>query len=523
MADAGMAAPLTARPAPRAAEPALTRRASLNAVQSLLDYTAKLGVGLVITPILVSGLGRTLFGVWEMLSRLVSYMTAADGRPTDALRLLVAREQERGDEGRRRRYVGGALVVWVLFVPLVLAVGAVLVWIAPALTKVAPAQRGGVRLATAFLVASFLAATLAAVPEAVLRGSNMGYKRMGLQAGLSIAGGALAALAVAAGLGLAGLGAVQVGVALLTGVVFWVMVRRYVPWFGAARPARTDVRAVLGTSVWLAVGDVVAKVLLASDVVILGLVRSPAAVTPYVLTGYATRTALGLFYFTVGAAMPGMGAVIGAGEYARAGRLRREILALTWLFATALGATILAWNPSFLGLWVGRSLYSGGWVNLLIVLLTAQTAFIRSDSYIIDAALRPRARVAVGAVSAAVTIGLATLLAARWGVAGLCAGMLAGRAVQSAAYPLLASDALREGRRLATRAAVRPFAVMVLLFLAGTLAGRVLAPTSWLVWAPGVTLTFAAVLLVALAAGLDQDSRRAIVARARTVVGGFRG
>ena len=43
--------------------PSLTGRASLNAVQSLLDYGAKLGVGLVVTPIVVAGLGRSLFGV----------------------------------------------------------------------------------------------------------------------------------------------------------------------------------------------------------------------------------------------------------------------------------------------------------------------------------------------------------------------------------------------------------------------------------------------------------------------------
>src|SRR5947207_13142475 len=57
------------RPAPRA--PTLTGRASLNAVQSLLDYGAKLGVGLVVTPIVVTGLGRSPLGAWVMRNRLV--------------------------------------------------------------------------------------------------------------------------------------------------------------------------------------------------------------------------------------------------------------------------------------------------------------------------------------------------------------------------------------------------------------------------------------------------------------------
>src|SRR5256884_2627652 len=84
---ASMATEAAGLRAPRA--PTLTRRASLNAVQSLLDYGAKLGVGLVVTPIVVAGLGRSLFGGWEMLNRLVTYMSAADGPPPEAPRLLL--------------------------------------------------------------------------------------------------------------------------------------------------------------------------------------------------------------------------------------------------------------------------------------------------------------------------------------------------------------------------------------------------------------------------------------------------
>src|SRR2546422_11503673 len=69
--------------APRPAT--LTQRASLNVIASILDYGAKVAVGLVVVPILVGGLGRSLYGVWEMLGRLVGYMTAGDGRPTQAL------------------------------------------------------------------------------------------------------------------------------------------------------------------------------------------------------------------------------------------------------------------------------------------------------------------------------------------------------------------------------------------------------------------------------------------------------
>ena len=76
-------APTRVAELPLAPESSLTRRACLTAVASFLDYSAKIGVSLFLTPFLVDGLGRSLFGVWEVLVRLVGYLSIADGRPTD--------------------------------------------------------------------------------------------------------------------------------------------------------------------------------------------------------------------------------------------------------------------------------------------------------------------------------------------------------------------------------------------------------------------------------------------------------
>src|SRR5256714_9782254 len=312
--------------APRA--PTLTGRASLNAVQSLVDYGAKLVVGLVVTPIVLTGLGRSLFGVWEMLNRLVTYMSAADGRPTEALRLIVSSRQAVEDDALQRRAVGAALLIWVLFLPLIAAVGAILIWIAPTITHVAPALRGAVRAVTALLLLSFFLTLVAGVPESVLRGMNLGYRRMGLQASLNVLAGLLTVLAVRAGLGLAGLGGAQVAVATVTGGLFWLLAGRYVHWFGVARPRRADVMSLLSMSAWLTVGEAVAKLLLACDVIILGWVVSPTVVTTYVLTGYAARTATGIHVFAAGAPQPGPGGLIGRGDPERARAVRRGLLPL---------------------------------------------------------------------------------------------------------------------------------------------------------------------------------------------------
>jgi O-antigen/teichoic acid export membrane protein len=493
----------------------LTHRATLNVVASLLDYGAKLAVGVVVVPILVSGLGRTLYGVWEMLGRLVGYMTAGDGRPTQALRLVVSNLQGSPDDSAKRRYVGGSLVVWLLFMPLVVLIGGALIWLAPTITKTAPALAAGVRLTAALLTVSLVFGNLASLPESVLRGMNLGYKRMGLQAGLEVVGGALTAGAIYLGLGMMGAAGAQVAFALLMGLTFWWVVKKYVPWFGVERPTRSDVKGLLSLSLWYSAGEAITKLQLASDVLILGMVLSPTAVTAYALTSYAARTAINLQSLAAGGAIPGIGGVIGERQFEKAVQLRNELLALTWLFATTVGATILLWNRSFLTLWVGQVNYAGPWVNLLIVTIMAQTAFVRADAYVIDAALQPRLRVMVTALAATLTIVLATLLTMRFGTVGLCLGIVAGRLTQSFAYPHLVRRCFGVTARPDFWAVGRPLVVMALLFAAAARLGDRILTHHWIVWSGGVVATAAVVLGVALVTGLPAEGRAAVWRRGR--------
>jgi hypothetical protein len=263
---------------------------------------------------------------------------------------------------------------------------------------------------------------------------------------------------------------------------------------------------------------VVAKLLLASDVILLGMLVSSSMVTTYVLTGYAARLALNLYALAAGAATPGLGGVIGEKALAKAARLREEMWIVTWLFATVVGATILMWNRSFLGLWVGSQNYAGTWPNLLISLTIVQSAFIRNDSYVIDAALRPRLRVGVGAAAAALTIALMVLLTPSLGIVGVCLGLLGGRLAQSIAYPMLVRACLGPAPGVGPATHVRPLAMMGLLFAACAWLGQQMLVSSWMAWGACVAITLPALLGVALVTGLPATSRRTVALRARAVL-----
>ena len=491
----------------------LTHKAYLNALASLLDAAVKGGVLAVVTPLVVNGLGSSLFGVWQILARLITYMHAADGRPTQALKWVIAKGQAVDDDELKRRHVGSAMVVWLLFLPVLIGISALLIWISPYITKVPAEMYTTVRLTAGLLVANFLLIQLVSLPESVLRGMNLGYKRMGWQAALNVVGGALTVGALYMSSGLVGLAAGQVILAALTGVLFLVVVKRSVPWFGVARPVFSEVRSFLKLSAWWFAWTAVSKFLMASDILILGMVASSSAVATYTLTSFAGTTLLTLVTIALGAVAPGLGGLIGQKKYEHAAAVRIEMMTVSWLVLAAVGSTILLWNRSFIYLWVGPQHYSGFWANLLMVLMIVQLIYIRNDSYFIDLTLQLREKVIMAVVATIISISFSALLIPRLGIAGLCLGMIVGRLALTISYPLVINKQLGRSIRPELIDALRPAAVITLMFIVSSYLGSVLLAESWIIWAACSGLSFTLALGVGVSAGLRRESRKALIRR----------
>ncbi|HEY0079662.1 MAG TPA: oligosaccharide flippase family protein [Pyrinomonadaceae bacterium] len=497
----------------------LTQRAYLNAFSSFIDYGAKVATVSIVTPLVVAGLGNSMFGVWQMLSRLVTYMQAADGRPTQALKWVIANRQADADFDAKRRQIGSALGVWVMFLPVILGLGVVMVWMAPVVTKVPAEMYLTVRFTCALLVLNFLLTNLVALPESVLRGMNLGYKRMGLQASLNILGGALTFGALYMGWGLKGLASAQVALTLLTGAMFWLVVKKYVPWFGIARSSLKEVRAFLKVSIWWFAWTLINRLLLASDILILGFVASTSAVTVYALTSFAGQTLLSIVTMLIGAVTPGLGGVIGEKKFEKASALRREMRTVSWLLLTAIGSTILLWNRSFISLWVGEERFAGFWPNLLIVLMVAQFVFIRNDAHLIDLTLQLKEKVLMGAIAAVLSIGLSALLIPRLGIVGLCLGMISGRMVLTVSYPFIINSFLGRPADRRLGEALRRALTTLSIYGASGYLGRLWLADNWLVWAACVGVSFAVSLGVASMAGLSTEMRRSLFLRLSMIRG----
>lgn len=498
----------------------LTQKASLNALATVLEHAAMVVVGLVINPLLVTGLGTYSFGLWQVLRQLTGYLSPATGRPTQALKWTVSTKQSSTDYEDKRRDVGSAVLVWLGFLPVLSGAGALLVWLAPSVLAAPPEMVPTVRLAAIFCVATIVTASLVQIPRAVLAGENLGYKRMGLSAILVLVGGGLTALAIHLDLGLVGVAASPLITGFLTGLMFLLVARRHVPWFGVARPARRAARRFLGLSAWFLAWRTIMQVMRASDLVLLGMLASVESVASYSLTMHIPHTIIGLVALIVSATTPGLGGIIGARRFNKAIEVRSELMSLSWLTVVVVGVTVLIWNESFVGLWVGHEHYAGALPTLLIVLMVSQFTLIRNDAAIIDLTLDLRNKVLLGALAALLSLAAAALAVKHLGlgITGLCLGFIAGRSVLSLAYPWMVGRilGLRPSRQLA--AVARPALVATMLFAGAYELREACLATSWPGLVAGVCVTVGVALPLAFFAGMSRELRPRFLDRVRNLL-----
>jgi O-antigen/teichoic acid export membrane protein len=503
--------------------PNLTQSTMLNAASSLLNYGAGIVVVLLLSPFLLTQLGPTLFGTWKVCQRLLTYVSATDGRASQALKWTIANRRSVSSIEQKQQEIGCALVVWLRFLPLMLLAGGLLSWFSPNFIRGLPSEYHLVtRLTCAILVLNLLLHPLKSIPESVMVGMNLGYKTTWINAFSAIVGGVLMAGAVWIGWGLIGLASAFLVVSIIHGLAILYMTRKCLPWLAVRRPEQGEVSRFFSFSIWVLAWTFINKFLLASDIVILGLVSSAPVVAAYTLTFYAIQTSVNLSAILVSSGMPGMGDIVGRGELKKAAAVRSEIMTSSWLLAMVIGTLILLWNRPFIVLWVGAEQFVGYGENFLMVMLMTQLIFIRNDAFIVDVTLEIRTKVLLGALSTAVSLGLAILLGAYWqsSIAGVLIGLIAGRSILSVLYPTLVRKSLRLDKEVSiepTTNVIRLSIVMVVLFASAYYLAQLIKVNSWfeLIYYAAFSSLF--IFCIVFWIGFSGNQRRKMVFRARQI------
>jgi|SRR5690606_30884729 len=484
----------------------LRQRAYLNTVTSFIDYGTKALTSFVVNPFVVNGLGGTLFGVWQMLGQITNYSNLADFKASTVLKWAIARDRENVDEEELRKYVTTTFFLVLLMLPLILIAALAITWYLPEIVKISDDYIFTIRVTFLILISSFILRKFFNVFESILAGMNLGFKRMGLRAVITIIGGGLSVLAIVLDFGLIGLALVSLTTSLIIGVTLMIIVKKNVPWFGLSKFSFKQSKMFFKTSGWFMAWSGIQMILTNSDKVLLGALASPIFVAQYVITTYLPNTIKDIVTQIIGNTLPGMGKLYGNKEFDKLLSVKRQVFVITWLFCCTIGCIGLIFNHSFVSLWIGEDQYAGQFVNLLLILITIQYMFTYNDGILINISLNVKKKVYYGAVAALITILLSILLIEKMGIIGLCIALIGGRLTMSIAYPIIVAKILDHKINFDLKL-FRMMFTMLLLFTFSYFIGESILIRQWFMLLLLVGVMFLIVLVLSYFIGVTKKER----------------
>jgi O-antigen/teichoic acid export membrane protein len=501
-----------------------TRRAGIAASFGYLQFGLALASGILVVPFVLSRVGNEAYGVWLGFGELVAYSAMADLGVLGVLPWLVAEADGRGDRAHMRALVSAGLAAASLAAVVFAALALGLLAVAPGLTGVSPAQRGMVIGPLMLLVAGMAASYPLRVYHAVLAGlQDVAFAgKLGVaQAAMNVA---LIVGLLAAGQGLYALAAAATVPTLVVATASWLRVRRIAPELvrGWRLPSRALLRTVTMQGIGGWVGGLGWRMISATSNLVILAISGPVAAVAYAMTVRLADVLMQMSWQVPDAGLVGLAQLKGEGRAERAGEIAVSILRLTLIGAGAVACSILAFNPSFVSLWVGADRFAGLGTNALIA---AGVVALSLGHSLFSTAATLGARVQIGFATVAqgvVHLGAAVLLGRAFGLAGVAAAALVSTALVAVpAGARLLRRVAGIGAAELWRAVLAPWAVralplLVLAFAVGV-AGRRASP-----WLPAALAPALAVLYVwwmrALYVGLPIPARvRPWLARLRLV------
>ncbi len=433
---------------------AIRRQVALGTAANYVGRLINIGVWFVLTPIIVSHLGSTNYGLWALVASFVAYGSLADLGIASAVTKYVAEYRARGDNETASQLIATALWLYCGLALLVVAAAAIIAPFVPHVLKVPPGEHA----TTSWLVVITAVGVAVQLPSncaiAVLRGLNR-YDLINVI-------GTLAILNLAVGIGvilvLGGkvllITALAVPVTLLwLGPTIW-LIRRTAPElrFGFRGAQRRLARRVLLFSSALFGIQVAQVVKLQSDEFVIGASLPVKAVSPYSIARKLSGLPGQLTSQFVFVLLPLASRMHAEGDAEMLREIYLSGMRLTVALFSIVGGALIIFARPFLLAWVPQAASSADIVVLLTVAALLE-ALISPVSQALQGMNRHQPLVVFALGSAVLNLALSIALIGPLGVRGVAIGTLVATSIEAAIVlpfgaRVLRVRALEVGRRV---------------------------------------------------------------------------
>jgi len=452
-----------------AAEPELSapsrpdwrRGAVRNAAANGLTRVVSLGLGFLLTPVILRAIGAEAFGLWVLVGSIVAYGSLLNLGIGGALTKYIAQHRARNEAAAARATIGAALRLYVLMGLLVAAIGVVLAPLLPKLIAVPPELRLIAQLTTALMAVGLGTGIASSTAPAVLRG----LQRYDVAGAIAIVTSLLAAastlLAIALGWGLVGIVALGVPMPIVSQLLAAVAVRRLAPELSPAvrlvpvpsirSPSDPDAgagpaeepaaavptgltRRILGFSWPVLLLDVAGMLQSKTDEIVVGVMLSLGAVTPYSLgrrLSAIPRTLAEQFAILL---LPLASELDALDDRERLRRLYLGGVRLSLAIAMPLTGCLALLAVPILDAWVGPGFEASAPIVVILVIATAVDLSMWPAGFVLQGIDRHHWLAPISLVSGLANLALSLALVRPYGIVGVAVGTLIPTTIEAVVF-----------------------------------------------------------------------------------------
>ncbi len=410
----------------------MLKKVKLNAVAGYMHFAISSLLVFFVSPFLVKFLGPSVFGIWKNIQAILSFASIADGRSTQALKWVIANDESFNDLDYKKQAVGSALKIWLYFLPFVTLIVFLLVYSLPVLINGLSENLHSLIYQVGFILgANLLLNPLLKIPDAILVGTNRGYKSTFVQIFFVIVSNLLMLLVSYFGYGLLGLSYVVLLVTTLNAFLIYWICKRNVSWFGLRNPTKTQVKEFFRFSFWVFIWSFVMKLILSTEIILIGYLISSEMVTNYVFSVYILQLAVSVALLTGSSVTPSLGKFIGAEDMDKSRVIVSSLREVITFIALFFGSLVILINRDFVTLWMGGDYFLGPYSNLLIVFSMLLLILTRLEDQVQDLSLNIKNKVIIGFVFSVLSavLGMICFYYFDNRLEGLFIGILIGRMI----------------------------------------------------------------------------------------------
>lgn len=381
----------------------------------------------VLTPIVLSFFGPTLYGIYTLINKTNNYLSIVDIRPTAILRLKLAHDKQSGNIQEKCMFIGASYTISMIFTPVFILCGCVFAYFFPSWFHISNEYVNVSRWAIVLLSVFLAINGFLGIPEAILRGNNIEYKgyfvepiRLLLVAGLTI-------LFLYYGWGLLGVILAMFLAALFAYVSRFCLRRRYLSEYVYKKPQYYHIKEFFTKGGWYLCSSFMMQTINNFDVLIIGIMLDPKAVAVFAITKAIIFRVVESIETIVTSITSSIGEIVGIDDKRHIIDVRRKIIFMVMPVAFFVTSYFVVFNGIFISLWTGSDVYAGTLVNLLICLSALFLMLTSTEEIFILSYLDFKTKAMCLSVSAILAIIVSILLSKSYGLAGNAAGILSGR------------------------------------------------------------------------------------------------